>query len=97
MDLYRDENLIALMQLNPLLSREALSDVWQELHYWIPINDAKPPPKSTGVCHTNEAYFAALAFSHRAVNALGSSMANSESTLRLISMPATFRPLISLE
>ena len=44
------------------------------------------------------AYFAAsLAFSARAAKAAGSEMASSERTLRLMSTPATFRPLIMRE
>ena len=42
-------------------------------------------------------YTASLAFSARAVKAAGSEMASSESTLRLMSTPATFRPLIMRE
>lgn len=43
-------------------------------------------------------YFrAAFAFSASTAKAAGSEIASSESILRLISMPATFRPLMSLE
>ncbi len=41
--------------------------------------------------------YAFLAMSHRAVNATASLIAISESILRLISMPATFRPCMKLE
>ena len=42
-------------------------------------------------------FSAALAFSASTANAAGSEIASSDSILRLMSMPATFRPLISLE
>ena len=42
-------------------------------------------------------YFAAFAFSHRAVKAAGSWMAVSLSILRFMSMPASFRPCIKVE
>ena len=41
--------------------------------------------------------YAFLAMSHRAVNATASLIAISESILRLISMPATFKPCMKLE
>ena len=43
-----------------MLSREGLNARLAAIGLLYPINDAKPPPKSTGVCHTNEAYFAGL-------------------------------------
>ena len=41
--------------------------------------------------------YAFLAISHRAANATGSLMAISDSILRLIWMPATFRPCMKVE
>ena len=42
-------------------------------------------------------YFAALAMSHRAVKATGSWIAVSESILRFMSIPASFRPCMKVE
>ena len=42
-------------------------------------------------------YFAAFAFSHRAVKAAGSWIAVSDSILRFMSIPASFRPCMKVE
>ena len=58
----------------------------------------KAPSMNGGSFDRKQPYFAAsLAFSARAAKAAGSEIANSESTLRLMSTPATFRPLIMRE
>ncbi len=56
-------------------------------------------PQKSALAGAFFVYFsiAALAFSASTANAAGSEIASSDSILRLMSMPATFRPLISLE
>ena len=58
----------------------------------------KPPRRRrTGAVGIFADYRAALAFSHRAVKALGSWIASSESILRFMSTPASFRPCMKVE
>lgn len=64
------------------------------------LNDTKPRAMTArGFAFTGRysPYWFSFAFSHSAVKAAASLMASSESILRLISMPAFFRPFISLE
>ena len=72
----------------------------------IPLPDLHTDVKQKEICMQNIQtsficgiipVYAFLAMSHRAVNATASLIAISESILRLISMPATFRPCMKLE
>ena len=58
---------------------------------------ARSPKSRTGRFNIAYLFSAALACSASIANAAGSEMASSDSILRLMSMPAIFRPFISLE
>ncbi len=57
----------------------------------------KAPRPAVGERIFRSDHFAALAFSHRAVKAAGSWIAVSDSILRFMSMPASFRPCMKVE
>ena len=64
----------------------------------VPESAENPDPLSkVGVFGFSADYWAFFARSHRAVKAAGSWIAVSESILRFISIPASFRPCMNLE